>query len=1049
MTNILPKSDGSALDNLLAPIHSEKPTVLPVLEASELNFSQALDDLNNRMSHFYYSRQSNLSEEELSPLGEHYGFKIHPASSKSYGWPEDNLWLSRDGKLAFQPKTPLENKEQYNQFVTALKDKGIPNSEEEGLHSLGIKDSQGLPQRKLDQAKHFLASFNKRMVKTFSIIDGGNMLTGLRENGNPYVLVGRDAVLQTTLVHGGFAQQGQPRLSFYDEVRVNEKLKELPEDVDAINRMTTMLQAGEYISNSLSPEEARDQAKRFLAMNEITQDIMAAELKVPREDLVIISQPDFHIDMHLRPLVNGRVLVNDYEESKNLVERVLRDKSNGLLDQTRVDVRQIIGLQEIIGKFEELPQHYEKIRELDKNIVNDEFNRVIDQTITDLQGLPDQLKKSFKSYEKLKLFIGSFIKKETKELTKNALKKILDGLNDSYKTVEKAKKIIESVLTDSLVNRESFRLPIQGTKIFENIRDQLKNLSENDRNLEQILVNEYPSPSHSTNPDFSRIDENITELCEYNEKIKYLVNHLERAFLEISDLQQMIEKIDDLPQHYEKFKELLVNIIHEDADEFMDQTETDCEQLINTLQELHQNYKQSRNQVEGVLKNISSGFTDQNITELKQSYHKNKNLVESVRDTLLKIVDLQKILGNLNELPQPDDKNKELVGSTLDYSTINFTEQNTMNLKKTLNDIDGLHSSLEKSKEIRERILNKKYKELNNQMKAALQQTLDNISGFEESNEEIAELVESILNDNSDELNDIKNFISNNELFHDEFIRIVNNVAADNQSILALKQTINDIYDVNINNNKTYQEIKELLNSVLNNRQIRIDWKKSLTDLENLHQERSSINSLIEKQLHNKKLQVIKAPGVFSIGNREVNYMNGLMGASPKDEKFYITNASSIEPLNRAFSEWIKKQQSELQVEFIGSKNRGKNNGALNTAEQLLKKRGGFDCVTLHHGEGSQPTGIRAETADSVLDLRVPINKENQVDRQSLSAKQLVSLKGNPLLVDAMATFSSNHLGTHSIDNAINENVLVRQSPLGKERVPDTLSRHQYSAGTL
>jgi ribosomal protein S17E len=831
----LKKRYGSALDNLLAPIHSEKPTVLPVLEASELNFSQALDDLNNRMSHFYYSRQSNLSEEELSPLGEHYGFKIHPASSKSYGWPEDNLWLSRDGKLAFQPKTPLENKEQYNQFVTALKDKGIPNSEEEGLHSLGIKDSQGLPQRKLDQAKHFLASFNKRMVKTFSIIDGGNMLTGLRENGNPYVLVGRDAVLQTTLVHGGFAQQGQPRLSFYDEVRVNEKLKELPEDVDAINRMTTMLQAGEYISNSLSPEEARDQAKRFLAMNEITQDIMAAELKVPREDLVIISQPGFHIDMYLRPLSDGRVLVNDYEESKKLVERVLNDNSHELINPNSIDFHKIIDFQQIIRKFGALPQYNEKIRALAESIVNDESNRDI---------------------------------------------------------------------------------------------------------------------------------------------------HPIRIFL-----KDMLIKLNALPQYYEKSKALLESILNDDVDRFTTQIETACKKLIKTLNELHQNYERSKNKVAKILKDNASGLTDQSVTLLNQSYYKNKNLVDSVVDTLLKIVNLQKILVNLNELPQYNKKNKDLLNSTQDIETIKFGDQTIVDLKKILNDI--------------------------------------------------------------------KNSIPTHNEFRADIRKIFSNQFTDQKSIVFLKKILFNIYKEKINHDNSYQEIEKELNTVLIDRKIRKDCKESLKFLENLRQKFEPINALIEKQLQNNGLQIIKAPGVFSIGNLKVNYMNGVMGTSPKDEKFYMTNASSIEPLNKAFSEWIKKQQPGLHVEFIGSLYNHNNpyNKDLNTAEYLLRRSGGFDCVTLHHEEASQSSGIRAETADSVVDLRVAINKESQVDGQAVSAKQLFNLEEKEqsklLLVDAMATFSSNHPGTHSTGNPMDDKTLSMQNPFGNGSVLDTLSRHQRSAGTL
>lgn len=207
----LQKSYGSALDNLPEPVPKEgaavPPSDLAVLKVSKLNYSLALDDLNNPMSHLYYPKTSyhGRFSGELKNLGKQYGFKA--IQVPAYDWTEDNLWLSDDGQLAFQPKTPLSNKKQYGRFVTALKNQDIPGSEEEGHHSLGLESSQGLGQSTLDKADDLVKSRGIPMVKTFSVIDGGNMLTGLRANGTPYVLIGRDAVLQTTLVQGYLDQE--------------------------------------------------------------------------------------------------------------------------------------------------------------------------------------------------------------------------------------------------------------------------------------------------------------------------------------------------------------------------------------------------------------------------------------------------------------------------------------------------------------------------------------------------------------------------------------------------------------------------------------------------------------------------------------------------------------------------------------------------------------------------------------------------------------------------------------------------------------------------
>ncbi|WP_342221140.1 hypothetical protein [Candidatus Fukatsuia endosymbiont of Tuberolachnus salignus] len=238
----------------------------------------------------------------------------------AYKWMEDNMWLSADGKYAFQPQTPLYSEDKFTKFVTALS-KDTPGAEEEGHHSLDTPDkaeTQGLNQTTLDVADNMVKARGMQMIKTLSVIDGGNMLTGRRADGRPYVLIGRDAILQTTLVNK----------HTYSDALIDEKLKTFDPDASAVSRMIVMLKAGDFMSQTLTGEEANNQAIRFLAMNEISQDIMADELNVPREDLVIISQPGFHIDMYLRPLADGRVLMQDDEETQKLVQRVLNDESN-------------------------------------------------------------------------------------------------------------------------------------------------------------------------------------------------------------------------------------------------------------------------------------------------------------------------------------------------------------------------------------------------------------------------------------------------------------------------------------------------------------------------------------------------------------------------------------------------------------------------------------------------------------------------------------------------------------------------------------------------
>ncbi|MEN9583906.1 MAG: hypothetical protein RLZZ616_912, partial [Pseudomonadota bacterium] len=170
---------------------------IPALTRS---FQLAQDDLGNRIHqlHLPIQTESELVA-ELEQIGKEQGFSVS-IHDNMYTWTEDNMWLSRDGALIFRPRAPLDNKDRYHAFITALTAQS-PGAEQEGHHSLGSQDSQGLNESMLSQANTFAEAQGRELIPTFSIIDGGNMLTGQRADGTPYALIGRDALLQTTLHH--------------------------------------------------------------------------------------------------------------------------------------------------------------------------------------------------------------------------------------------------------------------------------------------------------------------------------------------------------------------------------------------------------------------------------------------------------------------------------------------------------------------------------------------------------------------------------------------------------------------------------------------------------------------------------------------------------------------------------------------------------------------------------------------------------------------------------------------------------------------------------
>ncbi|WP_238930515.1 hypothetical protein [Vibrio sp. S9_S30] len=437
------------------------------VKQSQSNVELTSDDLSNKVRTIllpkHYSIEPEL-EAELRDVGAQQGFMVEINDNMRL-WAEDNMWSSRDGTKIFRPKKSLgDRKDPFFAFVVAAGKSPIATIE--GHHSLGIKTSQGVKPYSLSQADSYAKSSGAELIKTFSIIDGGNMLTGKRENGTLYALVGRDAVLQTALRHTRFSkerieakrqqkeQAGEYSLSIiphtfkglyfqlnndpeidrllleaanllpvgstleeqlhfaklmvakseimsapYDQVKaatinmdvshvkakiinryeelhgaplpegfdldyhlntaygylvtaanqtpefdfslIDTMLETLPTDRIKEKHYAAMLEAGGYIRTGLTDAEASIQARRFMAMMEIVNNKMAEELGVTRENLVILTQPGFHIDMHLRPLENGKVLINDYEQSKQFVENVIQNDT-AISDADRTELQDTV-----------------------------------------------------------------------------------------------------------------------------------------------------------------------------------------------------------------------------------------------------------------------------------------------------------------------------------------------------------------------------------------------------------------------------------------------------------------------------------------------------------------------------------------------------------------------------------------------------------------------------------------------------------------------------------------------------------------------------------
>ncbi len=129
--------------------------------------------------------------------------------------------------------------------------------------------------------------------------------------------------------------------SEFNDEQIAQALPTLAADAATLARLGHMLQAGGYQRTGLAGAEQAHQTRRFLAMMAISQRLMAQELKVAERDLVILAQPGFHLDMAMRPLADGRILLNDHAASAALVEQVLAE-GGSLSESERQTLRQSV-----------------------------------------------------------------------------------------------------------------------------------------------------------------------------------------------------------------------------------------------------------------------------------------------------------------------------------------------------------------------------------------------------------------------------------------------------------------------------------------------------------------------------------------------------------------------------------------------------------------------------------------------------------------------------------------------------------------------------------
>jgi hypothetical protein len=354
------------------------------------------------------------------------------ADKDDYIWAEDNKWLSVDGTtIHASPDISDSTFHMISAFTSQKPSK--PGDVREGHHSRGQDDSdkpddarpggmipEGSMQGAVDtheyggpwwsrrkphlSADALAKATGKKVIKTRTYNEGGNMLTGTRPDGQPYAMIGRDGLLMSMFhIQEEFANETDPSKKKKHEFspdNVKARRDEMdkkgfdPDELAATKARLEQIYThpptldapppasapadvktayAKYKADFTKAKKQYDQeqaefnkdkdeyTKRFLAKLDITKDVFAADTKIPRKDLIFVPQPEFHIDMHMRPLAPGQVMVNDFGEDIKLIDEALKLATKGSWEE-----KQLLSMKENALRSQKAMEPV--IREIEKQL---------------------------------------------------------------------------------------------------------------------------------------------------------------------------------------------------------------------------------------------------------------------------------------------------------------------------------------------------------------------------------------------------------------------------------------------------------------------------------------------------------------------------------------------------------------------------------------------------------------------------------------------------------------------------------------------------------
>lgn len=229
---------------------------------------------------------------------------------------------------------------------------------DEGYHLFREGFQGAVTERDEDEAAVGVAkSLGHVHQRTKTYIEGGNLLPGTTSDGEAYAMVGRDTVVISAfhLDREGEFESGDVAAKVAElqaEGRMPSALVEATAKKLLRVKQWTSWSAPASVNSAL-----RAEARDFLAKLELTHELLAKDLDLPKDRVVVVTQPEFHIDMHMRPLAPGEVLIQHPARCIELLDEALLDPGAKAWEKSELRAMRA----NAVAELEELGPVYDQI----------------------------------------------------------------------------------------------------------------------------------------------------------------------------------------------------------------------------------------------------------------------------------------------------------------------------------------------------------------------------------------------------------------------------------------------------------------------------------------------------------------------------------------------------------------------------------------------------------------------------------------------------------------------------------------------------------------